>query len=432
MKTKIYLAFIVIATFISCNSNQRKNTETKEHSEHEIPEGVVFLNELQRDALNLQLGIFQMRNLTTLVKTNGQLEVPPNASADVTAIIGGNVKEIRVFHGDKVKKGQELVVLEHPDYIIIQEEFAETANKLEFLEEEFARQKELFENNIGAGKDFQLVKSEFNSAKARYEGLKSRLQLLNLSPEKVKEGSISNTISIFSPIDGFVNDVDINVGMYVDAQNPLFSITDNREIHADFMVYENDVHLLKNGQKIDFKVSNHPGEELSATIFAIGKAFEPNTRAVHIHARLDRNPGNLIPGMYVSGHIHTDENRTRTLPDDAVVTEGTKSYIFILDESVEADEREGHEHEVVAENKEGQVHETEVNHNEHEGEAGYEDENEGHVMAFRRIEVITGKQDEGYTEIKLLNLLPDDTQIVMNVAYYLLADLKKEETEHEH
>ena len=54
------------------------------------------------------------------------------------------------------------------------------------------------------------------------------------------------------------------------------------------------------------------------------------------HARLDKNPGNLIPGMYVSGHIHTDENNTRTLPNNAVVAEGTKSYIFILDESVEA------------------------------------------------------------------------------------------------
>ncbi|MDD2263238.1 MAG: efflux RND transporter periplasmic adaptor subunit, partial [Clostridia bacterium] len=351
------------------------------------------------------------------------------------AIIGGNVKEIKVFHGDKVNKGQVLAILEHPDYIALQEEFAETANKLEFLEQEYARQKELFENNVGAGKDFQRVKSEFNTANARYEGLKSRLQLLHLSPDKVKEGSISNTISILSPISGFVNDVNIKMGTYVDAKDQLFSITDNREIHADFMVYENDVHLLENGQKIDFTVSNRPGEELSATIFAIGKEFEPNTRAVHIHARLDKNPGNLIPGMYVSGHIHTDENNTRTLPNDAVVAEGTKSYIFILDESVEAEKHEGHVDEAVAENEEGHEgheHEAEENHEEHEGEAGHEDENDSHVMAFRMVEVITGKQDGGYTEIKLLSPLSDDTQIVMNAAYYLLADMKKEETEHEH
>ncbi len=435
MKTKIFLALLAVVTLMSCNSNKKENSEAGEHAEHEGPEGVVMLNELQREALNLQLGNFQMRNLTTLVKTNGQLEVPPAASADVTAIIGGNVKEIKVFHGDKVNKGQALAILEHPDYIVLQEEFAETANKLEFLEQEYARQKELFENNVGAGKDFQQVKSEYNTAKARYEGLKSRLQLLNLSPDKVKEGSISNTISILSPINGFVNDVNIKVGTYVDAKDQLLSITDNREIHADFMVYENDVHLIENGQKVDFTVSNRPGEELSATIFAIGKEFEPNTRAVHIHARLDKNPGNLIPGMYVSGHIHTDENNTRTLPNNAVVAEGTKSYIFILDESVEAEEHEGHEHEAVAENEEGHEghdHEAEENHEEHEGEAGHEDENGGHVMAFRMVEVITGKQDGGYTEIKLLSPLADDTQIVMNAAYYLLAEMKKEETEHEH
>jgi cobalt-zinc-cadmium efflux system membrane fusion protein len=435
MKTKIFLMLIAVATLMSCNSNKKENNETGEHEEHEGPEGVVMLNELQREALNLQLGNFQMRNLTTLVKTNGQLEVPPAASADVTAIIGGNVKEIKVFHGDKVNKGQVLAILEHPDYIALQEEFAETANKLEFLEQEYARQKELFDNNVGAGKDFQQVKSEYNTAKARFEGLKSRLQLLNLSPEKVKDGSISSTISILSPISGFVNDVNIKVGTYVDAKDRLLSVTDNREIHADFMVYENDVHLLENGQKVDFTVSNRPGEELTATIFAIGKEFEPNTRAVHIHARLDKNPGNLIPGMYVSGHIHTDENTARTLPNDAVVTEGTKSYIFILDESVEAAEHEGHEQEVAAENEEsheGHDHEAEENHDEHAGEAGHEDEDASHTMAFRMVEVITGMQESGFTEIKLLSPLPDNTQIVMNAAYYMLADMKKEETEHDH
>ncbi|MCA1758424.1 MAG: efflux RND transporter periplasmic adaptor subunit [Bacteroidales bacterium] len=448
MKTKIFLILIAVATLMSCNSNKKGNQEAEAHEEE--AEGVVMLNEQQREALNLKLGGFQMRNLTTLVKTNGQLEVPPAASADVTAVIGGNVKEIKVFHGDKVSKGQVLALLEHPDYIVLQENFVETANRLEFLEQEYNRQKELFENNVGAGKDFQQVKSEYNTMKAKYEGLKLRLGLLNLSSENVKNGSISSTIPILSPINGYINDVKINLGTYADAKEQLFNITDNREIHADFMVYENDVHLIKEGQKVDFTVSNRQGEELTATIFAIGKEFESNTRAVHIHAKLDNNPGNLIPGMYVSGHIHTDENHTRTLPNDAVVTEGTKSYIFILDESIEAEEHEGHEHEAVAENEEshegheheavveneesheGHEHEAEENHEEHSGVAGHENEEGGHVMAFRMVEVITGMQEGGYIEIKLLNPLPDDTQIVMNAAYYLLADMKKEETEHEH
>jgi cobalt-zinc-cadmium efflux system membrane fusion protein len=387
MNTKIIIALMAIATLISCNTKNKTAGEGEEHEEHS-PEGIVILNKNQREALNLKLGTFQMRNLTTIVKSNGQLEVPPASSAEVTAVIGGNVKEIKVFHGDRVKKGQLLAVLEHPDFIVLQEEFAEVANRLEYLEQEFERQKELFENNVGAGRDFQQAKSEYNTAKTKYEGLKSRLQLINLSPAKIKEGIISNTVSILSPINGFINEVNIKVGSYVDAKDILLEITDNSAIHADFMVYEKDVHLVKEGQKVHFTVSNRPGEELTATVFAIGKEFEANSRAVH---------------------LHTDEKYTRALPNDAIVTEGTKSYIFILDNQA-LEEREKDEpanEEIHADN---------------------EDNAEENSMAFRMVEVIPGLKDDGYTEIHLINSLPDNTQVVLNTAYYLLADMKKEET----
>jgi cobalt-zinc-cadmium efflux system membrane fusion protein len=118
--------------------------------------------------------------------------------------------------------------------------------------------------------------------------------------------------------------------------------------------------------------------------------------------------------MYVSGHIHTDKNYTRVLPNDAIVTEGTNSYIFVADNSIEMDEHDEHaDHD-----KHGEV-----------DEHGYEDL---HRQAFRMVEIITGQNDETYTEVKLLDSIPDDSKIVMNVAYYLLAELKKGEAEHHH
>ncbi len=441
MNTKIFLAFVMVATLLSCNSEKKGSHEGEEHGEHG-PEGVVVLNANQRNALGLKLGTFQMRNLTTVIKSNGQLQVPPSSSAEVTAIIGGNIKSIHVFHGDKVAKGQKLATLEHPDYITLQEDFAEVSSRLEFMEKEFERQKELFENNVGAGRDFQQTKSEFNTIKAKSEGLKARLQLLNLSPEKVKNGEISNTIVIKSPIAGFINEVNIKVGTYVDAKDILFEITDNSAIHADFMVYEQDVHRIKEGQKVHFTVSNRPGKEFTATVFAIGKEFEANSRAVHIHAKINEKVTGLISGMYISGHLHTDETYTRTLPNDAVVSQGVKSFIFVLDnEAVEEHEHEkagGHDH-----NAEGHDHNAEdqdhnagehshnedKGHNEHAGNKGYSDSGD---MGFRMVEVITGLKDDGFTEIKLIDPLPDNTQIVLNAAYYLLADMKKDETEHEH
>ncbi len=425
MKTKIILSLLIGSILFSCQNTNKEsghNEESEEHHHHG-PEGVVILNGAQREALDLKVDTFMMRNLTTVIKTNGQLEVPPSGSAEVTAFIGGNVKKINVFHGDKVRKGQVLAVLEHPDYISLQEDFAEIANRVEFLEKEYERQKKLFENNVGAGKDYQQIKADYKTAKSKYEGLKSRLKLLNISPDDVTSGIISNSINVLAPINGYVKDITIKVGTYVGAQDKLFEITDNSQIHADFMVYEKDIRLLKVGQNVHFTVANYPAKEYTATIFAIGKEFESNTRAVHIHASLDKNEPDLIPGMYVTGHIHTNNHYARALPNDAIVTEGTKSFIFVVNNST-FDEEHGHEHE--HEHNNGEETSAEEEH-EHEQEEGH-----NHPMAFRMVEIITGQKDEHYTEVKLLDELPENTRVVMNAAYYLMADLNKEETEHHH
>jgi len=418
MKIKIFISIILSAIItLSCSTNGRhveENEKQEEHEEHEL-EGVVKLNKQQRDALNLKLGGFEMRNLTTVVKTNGQLTVPPTAKADVTAIIGGYVKNILVFHGDKVSKGQSLAVLEHPDYISLQENFLVSAGKLEYLEKEYERQKKLYENNVGAGKDFEQIKSELAIEKARFESLKLRLKLLNLSPEKVIKGIISNTIRVVAPISGYISDIEIRVGTYVDARDKLFGVTDNSAIHADFMVYENDVRLIHEGQKIHFTVSSQPEDELEAIVFAIGKEFEPNTRSVHIHASIIGEHDNLIPGMYISGHLHTDKKYTNTLPNDAVVNEGVKSFIFVLVDDAE----DAHDH------KDDEKGESEETHNHSEMD---HDE----YMSFKKVEVITGRKDGRYTEVQLIDSMPNNAQFVINGAYYLLSDLSKEETEHNH
>ena len=415
MKNKIFFILLVFATLLSCNTKNNVEHKEEEHNNNHNESGIVILNKKQQKALDLKLDTFQMRNLTTTVKINGQLKVPPSATAEVTAIIGGNVKKIKVFQGDKVYKGQVLLLLEHPEYISIQEQFAETAHKLEFLKQEYERRKELYENNVGAGRDFQKIKAEYYTAKAKYEGLRSRMKLLNISPEKVLKGEITSTIAIKSPINGFINDTYVKIGKYVDPKDVLFEISDNNAIHADFVIYEKDVHLVKKGQKIHFTVSNKPEKEYTATVFAIEKEFEPNSRSVHIHAKINENTDGLIPGMYITGHLHTDGKYTRTLPNDAIVTEGTKSYIFVVDN--DALEHNDHKKIVEAEHEENEEH-------GHEPEEG--------SLAFKMVEVITGEKDGNYTEVKLISPLPENTMIVMNAAYYLLADMNKEETEHEH
>ncbi|UJH91904.1 hypothetical protein LZ575_04455 [Antarcticibacterium sp. 1MA-6-2] len=48
------------------------------------------------------------------------------------------------------------------------------------------------------------------------------------------------------------------------------------------------------------------------------------------------------------------------------------------------------------------------------------------------MEVVTGEENEGWVEIKLLEPLPEGAKVAWNNAYYLIAEMKKSQTSHGH
>src|SRR3546814_9656216 len=104
--------------------------------------------------------------------------------------------------------------------------------------------------------------------------------------------------------------VDVVTGQYAQPQQELFEIVDNSHIHADLMVYERDIAKVEKGQKVLFSTTNMPEKVLTATIYAVGKTFEEDPKAVHVPAAIENGKGDLISGIYVQGRIITDEAET--------------------------------------------------------------------------------------------------------------------------
>ncbi len=393
MKKKKILLFLLLIILSACSTESRKETpQEAQQTEQKDSKNIVLLNDAQMKALDLKLGKLTRRNLSTYIKVTGQLEIPPFSKADVSAFIGGNVKKINVFYGDFVRKGHLLALLEHPDYIALQERYAKLAPQIEYLKQEYERQEKLFKQNASAGKNYQKAKAEYFSALGELNALKTQLRLLNLSPEQVAQGKISTSVPVYSPITGYVNKINIHSGAYVQPKDLLFEIINNSDMHADLVVYEKDIPFVKKGQKVILTTSNVPGKELEAEVFAIGKEFETDIRAVHIHAELRKQVPGLIVGTYVTGYIYADTVEVSALPEDAVVSDGEKSYIFVTSQKPRKDG----------------------------------------TRIFKKTEIIPGRQDNGYIEIRLLNPLPPNSLIAQNNAYYLLSELEKEDSGHDH
>lgn len=289
----------------------------------------VVLTREQYQLLGIETALAEPRQLSGAIRANGMLDVPPQNLVTISAPLGGFVKHTELLQGMKVKRGQVVVVLEHPDYIQMQQDYLDNKSKLEFQELEYKRQQELATENVNALKALQQSKAMYMSTMAQVEGLKAKLKLISIDPADIEKGVIRNTISITSPISGYVTQININIGMHVNPTEVMMKIVDTEHLHAEAQVFEKDLMHLAIGQQVRLRLSNEQKERY-ATVYLIGKEITPE-RTVRVHCHLSAEDKSLIPGMYFSAIIETSGQKLLAIPSDAVVSYAGKFFVFAQD-----------------------------------------------------------------------------------------------------
>lgn len=384
-KTIINKTLALLFTAILLASCGSKTEEAKQEEHHEEEASVVELTPEQVKIINLKLGKIEMKDLSGAIKVNGMLDVPPQNLVSISAPMGGFVKSTELLQGMKVTKGQTIVVMQHPDYIQMQQDFLESKSQLEYLELEYKRQQELSKDNVNSQKTLQQAKSQYESMLAKNAGLKSKLMMLGINGEKLTSQTIQNTISISSPISGYVTHVNVNIGMYVNPTDVMFKIVDTEHLHAELTVFEKDVPKIKLGQKVRFTLANETDERI-ATVYLIGREISED-RTVRIHCHLDKEDLDLLPGMYLKAYVEAGTQSLPSIPNEAIVNFEGKDYVFVA--------------------------EKEANH-------------------FKMLEVTKGISELGFTEVEMKEGLSNESLIVINGAYDILAKIKNSEEEGGH
>ena len=325
MKTSIkIISFCFSVALLSCSAPSEKKT-TSASIEKKTNE--IVLSDEQFRSIKIQLGSIETRSLSGSIKANGMLDVPPQNLVSISAPLGGFVKATELLQGMHVKKGQVVAILEHPDYIQLQQDYLDNKNQLEFLEQEYNRQLDLSKENVNALKALQHSKSMYLSTKAKVEGLKAKLKLVNINPAEIESGEIKNSVNVISPISGFVSQVNVNIGMHVAPTDIMFRIVDTDHVHAEAQVFEKDIPKLKVGQIVHVLLSNESKERL-AKVFLIGKEITPE-RTLRVHCHLEGEDANLIPGTYFSAVIETGSSPVSVLPLSAIVNFEAKHFVFV-------------------------------------------------------------------------------------------------------
>ena len=219
MKNTIIL---IIGTIVlaSCSGDKIQEQETSQPT----IETNVSLTDAQIKSANIELGKLEEREISTTLKLNGKIDVPPQNMISVSMPLGGFLKSTKLLPGMHVKEGEIIATMEDQQYIQLQQEYLTEKSKLVFSENEYRRQKELNLSKASSDKVFQQSEMEFKNQRITLSALSEKLRLIHINPESLSEASLSRSINIYSSIDGFVSKVNVNIGKYVTPSDIIFEL----------------------------------------------------------------------------------------------------------------------------------------------------------------------------------------------------------------
>ncbi|MBP7240192.1 MAG: efflux RND transporter periplasmic adaptor subunit [Saprospiraceae bacterium] len=370
-----YIIIISIITFLLSACVKQDNTSTPSATDT-VMENTVMMTDAQIQSARVQLGKVEKKDISTILKVNGTVDVPPQSLVSVSMPLGGYLKSTQLLPGMYVRKGEVIATMEDQQYIQLQEDYLVTKSNLLYAESEYTRQSELFATKSTSEKVYQQARMEYDNQKIALHALAEKMQLIHLNPMTLTESNISRTVQIYAPISGFVSDVKMNIGRYVTGTDVLFELINPSDIHLNLRVFEKDIDKLSIGQSVMAYTLHQPDKKYPCEIMLISQALSSD-RTAEVHCHFEKYDKILLPGMYLNAEIAVRNHNANVVPEDAIVSFEGKNFLFVA-----------------------------VTKNE-----------------FKMIAVETGVMENGFMEIKNVESF-SDLDIVTSGAYTILMEMK--------
>jgi len=303
--------------------------------------------------------------LVSLVTASG--EIKPTTYTNMQAQGFGRITEILVKEGDKIKKGDRLMVqdaiqanadvqaqaaaLNASESGIAASEASYRAAQADLLTQKANLEKAKldFERGQGLYRDGLIAKQDFDQRKTTYDGAvasadssnakvlqfkaqmdQSRAQLNQTKAVLAHTRDVLNKTTYFSPIDGIVSYLPIRLGEYVvpGIQNSngsfLMTLSDMSVVTAEVKVDETDIVNVRMGQDADVTIDAVPGKTFHGKVTEIGSQAVLRTSGLattqsttstqeakdfKVVVTLDGPPENLRPGLSTTAKIKTAEKK---------------------------------------------------------------------------------------------------------------------------
>jgi cobalt-zinc-cadmium efflux system membrane fusion protein len=261
----------------------------------------------------------------------GKVSFDEERVSRVAAPVSGRVLELLAHPGDRVKKGQGLLVIASPDaQSAVADHVAAVADEA-VARRNLERQRRLYADQAVPYKDVQQAEGDATKAAAALTRAAARLEVLGIDP-KAPTPAASRFV-LRAPIEGIVVERPAFPGMEVrpDSGIPLVTVADLTRLWVLADVYERDLSRVAAGQRAAVRVVADPGRAFDGKVTHVGELVDPATRTVKVRIEVSNPRLELKPEMFARVTVQGAPPTSPALvvPSTAVLSDGDASAVVV-------------------------------------------------------------------------------------------------------
>lgn len=304
-----------------------------EHESHDRRS--VHLTPEQRQPLSLRVEPAEAGSAQSLITRPATIEFNADSVVRIGPRVSGKVERNLVDLGDRVRKGEKIVLMSSTKLGKTRAHFLTARARLETEEASYQREKKLFEQDISSEASMLEARARFKQAQANLRAAREKLRLYGVD-ESGFEGidqSDDQPLSYFyleSPINGVLQKRDAVPGRTIGTDETPYHVVNTDSVWVTIDAYEQDIPYLSSGQDVTVEVRSLPDSSFEGRVNWVSRKLDARTRTLPVRAVVENKEGLLKSGMYAEATIRTNGKKENALvPVDAVQTIHEKSAVFV-------------------------------------------------------------------------------------------------------
>lgn len=291
---------------------------------------VVFMGSKKEPIIAVQVEKVSARTITQVVTATGKIQ--PEVQVKISPEVSGEIVELPVKEGDRVKRGDLLLRIKPDVYIALRNQAAagllQAKAGVNKTEPDYQRYESLRKKGL-------VSESDYDQARAAYESAKASLDQAQASLQQAEESLRKTTVT--SPMDGTVSQLNSEKGERVLGTQQfqgtdVMTIADLSRMEARVNVSENDVVLVSVGDTARIAVDAFPDRKVNAVVYQIantgtttGTGTQEEVTNFEVRMRIVDKGVTLRPGMSMTADIETEtKQNVLSVPIQCVTTRAPK------------------------------------------------------------------------------------------------------------